>query len=60
MPKDANEDQDTVDSTPPEHLPLLLPAKQRFWYQHVRATHMLKEKAEELNTKLDETNAALA
>ena len=28
--------------------------------QHVRATHMLKEKAEDLKAKLEETNAALA
>ena len=50
---------DTVDFTPPELLPLLLPAQQWFLHQHVRATRRLKEKAEELKTKLDEINAAL-
>ena len=64
MPERANDDLDTVEFTPPEHLPLLLPAKQLFLRQHVRATHMLKETVEEiktkLDTKLDETNASLA
>ena len=64
MPEHANDDLDTVEFTPSEHLPLLLPAKQWFLHQHVRATHILNEKVEEikteLETKLDETNAALA
>ena len=29
------------------------------WHQHVRATHTLKEKADELKAKLDETSAVL-
>ena len=60
LPEYANDDMDTVDFTLPEHLPLLLPAKQWFLHQHVRATLRLKNKSEELKTKMDETNAALA
>ena len=60
LPEYANDDMDTVDFTPPKHLPLLLPAKQCVLHQHVRAAHRFKEKDEELKTKLDEINAALA
>ena len=60
LPEYANDDMDTADFTPLEHLSPPLPANHWFLHQHVRATHTLKEKAEELKTKLDETNAALA
>ena len=60
LPEYANDVMDTHDLTPPEHLPLLLLAKQWALHQHVRVTHMLKEKAEKLKAKLDEISAALA
>ena len=60
LPEYANDDMDTLDLTPPEQLPLVLLAKQWVLRQHVRVTHMLKEKNEKLKAKLDEISAALA
>ena len=60
VPEYANDDMDTVDFIPPVHLPLLLLAKQWVLHQHVRVTHMLKEKAENPKAKMDEIIAALA
>ena len=46
LPEYAKDDMDTVDFIHPEHLPLLLPAKQCVLHQHVRATYRFKEKGE--------------